>query len=148
MRIRIITVGKVSRPYRDIFEDYRKRLRREIQLEHVQLRTGGDLNRENPDLVKRREYKNIKERILGSGILLDRRGRMLDSLGFSRLISNRSVLTFVIGGPLGVPEEAFQEFEDVVSLSRLTFSHEIAFAVLLEQIFRSYKINRGERYHY
>ncbi len=147
MKIRIITVGKISKPYREIFEDYRKRLRGKIQLEHVQLQTGGDLNRENPEVVKRREAKKISRYLIGRRVLLDIRGEMLDSKGFSKFL-NFKTITFVIGGPLGIGDELLDEFDEILSLSKLTLSHEVAFVVLLEQLFRSYKIIRGERYHY
>ena len=151
MRIRIVTVGRISKPYRDIFETYRKRLKgRGIELDHVNLNIGGDLNRESPDVIRKREARRIREYLVGEKILLDREGERVDSLAFSRLIESllgRNAV-FVIGGPLGVDLEFKRVFDEVISLSDLTLSHEVAFTVLLEQIFRAYKIIRGERYHY
>ncbi len=148
--IRIITVGKISKPYREVFSHYEKMVSRFARLEHVQISTGGDLRRNDPDEIKKREWKKISKYLKGSVVILDRIGKELDSKEFSKMIEGfRSKdSTFVIGGPLGLHDEAFKVADVVVSLSKLKLSHEVAFCVLLEQIFRSFKILSGESYDY
>ena len=147
--IRIITVGKISKPFREIFDHYSKMVSRFTRLEHIALPTGGDLGKVDHTTLKRREARRIREKIRGRFVLLDERGGMMDSEEFAEFLEGLGrEVTFVVGGPLGVDESLRREADHVLSLSKMTLSHEIAFAVLLEQIFRAFKISRGERYHY
>ncbi len=148
MVLRIVTVGKISPWAKEAYEHFRKMISRYASLEHVSLSTGGDLNRENHGILKKREAEKIAKSIVGTSVCLDKNGRTMNSEEFSGLLSNLRKATFIIGGPLGIDEQLLEKCDVKISLSRLTFSHEVAFLVLLEQIFRGFKISRGERYHY
>ncbi len=148
MVLRIVTVGKISPWAREAYEHFRRMISRYANLEHVSLSTGGDLNRENHEVLKKREAEKISKSILGTSVCLDRSGKMMNSEEFSNLLSGLRKATFIVGGPLGIHEDLLEGCDVKISLSKLTFSHEIAFLVLLEQIFRGFKISRGEKYHY
>lgn len=85
-------------------------------------------------------------------ILLDEKGEECDSFSFARtlesLVSQHSKLIFVIGGPFGLDESVKKRADRLLSLSKLTMTHQLATIVLLEQLFRAFKIIHGERYHY
>lgn len=84
-------------------------------------------------------------------IALDRTGRSYDSEGLARRIEELSLshdcLAFVIGGPLGLSKEILARAHEILSLSRLTLTHEMSRLLLLEQIYRSFTIIHGEKYH-
>jgi 23S rRNA (pseudouridine1915-N3)-methyltransferase len=84
-------------------------------------------------------------------IVLDRSGRSYDSVRLATWIDsklqNQSCLCFVIGGPLGLSQEVQKEAKEILSLSKLTLTHEMARLILLEQIYRAFTIIRGEKYH-
>ena len=148
MVLRIITVGKVSPWVKEAYRHFQKMISRYTDIEHVILTTGGDLNRENHEVLKKKEAEKISKRIKGTSVCLDRNGKIMDSEEFSKFLSSLKNATFVIGGPLGIHESLLKRCDFRISLSKMTLSHEIAFLTLLEQIFRGFKISRGERYHY
>lgn len=85
-------------------------------------------------------------------VALDARGKQLSSAGFSSLIdsweqSGIKNLTFVIGGPLGFTQEILKKANIQISLSKMTFTHDMVRLFLLEQIYRAYTIKAGEKYH-
>ncbi len=148
MVLRIITVGKISPWARTAWEHYKKLISRFRKVELLSLSTGGDLNRENPEVIKRREARRILDRILGTPVCLDIRGRRMTSEEFSRFLAGLRNATFIIGGPLGLDESVLKACRERISLSSFTLSHEVAFVLLLEQILRGFKIAGGERYHH
>jgi 23S rRNA (pseudouridine1915-N3)-methyltransferase len=82
---------------------------------------------------------------------LDSSGKLYSSVGFAksfgRLIEESASIAFVVGGPLGLSSEVLSSADEVLSLSRLTFTHEMTRLILLEQIYRAFTILRGEKYH-
>ena len=148
MVIRIITVGKISHWAKSAYEHFKKMISRYSKVEHIPLSTGGDLNRESKEVLKRREAEKISKKLKGKIVCLDRDGKKMSSEEFSKFLSNLGSVTFVIGGPLGIHYDLLKRCDFTVSLSEFTLSHEIAFVTLLEQIFRGFKIHRGEKYHY
>lgn len=107
-----------------------------------------------PREVLEREGKRIEAKLTEKEyvIVLDREGRTYPSEGFSRLldqISQQSIrqITFIIGGPLGISEHVKARSNERLSLSKMTFTHEMAALFLLEQIFRACTILRGPQYH-
>ncbi|MBN2061788.1 MAG: 23S rRNA (pseudouridine(1915)-N(3))-methyltransferase RlmH [Deltaproteobacteria bacterium] len=85
-------------------------------------------------------------------VALDRQGHQLDSEGLADwlaglILSARGPVCFVIGGPLGLSQEILSRADKILSLSRLTFTHEMCRLFLVEQIYRSFTIIRGEKYH-
>ena len=135
--------------------DYLKRLRRFFPVELVEV-PEEDLNRRSSEEVLSAEARKILKRIPSGAyvISLDReRGepvsseklaRRLNSLG----ISGRSHVVFILGGPLGLSQEVLKRADVLVSFGSVTLPHALARVVLLEQLYRAAKINRGERYHW
>lgn len=81
-------------------------------------------------------------------VLLSERGRLMDSEEFAGFIDKRRDVTFVIGGPYGVAESVYEQAETVLSLSPMTFTHEMSRIILLEQLYRAITIIKGTRYHH
>ncbi|HWE33857.1 MAG TPA: 23S rRNA (pseudouridine(1915)-N(3))-methyltransferase RlmH [Solirubrobacteraceae bacterium] len=135
MRIVVVAVGKLRPPFADDINHYQKLIARHTRLELVEVR-------EDEHVARR-----LPERSFVS--LLDRDGEMMDSLRFSEFLERRRAsgrdLSFVIGGPFGLD---LDEVDHRFSLGAITFPHQLARVVLLEQLYRGHKILAGEPYHY
>jgi 23S rRNA (pseudouridine1915-N3)-methyltransferase len=88
----------------------------------------------------------------GPVIALDRKGKALDSPGLAAglhkmILEGKTEVAFVIGGPLGLAAEVAQRSNHILSFSNMTFPHQMMRIILLEQIYRSYRIMHGEPYH-
>ena len=154
-RVTIVAVGTLKGWADEGCRDYLKRLRRYFPLEVVEV-SEDDLNRRTPEEVLAAEARRLLRRIPDGAyvISLDREkgeplsseklARRLNSLG----LSGRSHVAFVLGGPLGLSPEVLARADALVSFGSITLPHALARVVLLEQLYRAAKINRGERYHY
>lgn len=158
MKITLVTVGKIKEKfYTDAIAEYRKRLSRYCKLDIVQV-----ADEKTPDKASEAEERQIKEkegeRILAQirdsayVIALAIEGKQLSSEELadklSQLgISGKSELVFVIGGSLGLSEAVMRRADYALSFSRMTFPHQLMRVVLLEQIYRGFRINAGEPYH-
>ncbi len=135
--------------------DYLKRLRRYFPVEIVEV-PEENLNRRSPEEVLATEARRVLRRIPAGAytIALDReRGEPLSSEKLTRRLnslglSGRSHVAFVLGGPLGLSPEVLKRADALVSFGPITLPHALARVVLLEQLYRAAKINRGEKYHY
>lgn len=149
--IKIICVGKIKKKYlKDAIDEYSKRLFKYTNLEIVELDDEG-LN--NEVVAMRKEKERILKQVDSKSyiILLDREGRELSSLEFSKKINDITIynsnITFIIGGSYGVDKEIRDISNEIISFSMLTFPHQIFRVLLLEQIYRAYKIINNETYH-
>lgn len=158
MKITLITVGKIKERYfEDAVKEYAKRLSRYCKLEIVQV-----ADEKTPDgagvvleaQIKEKEGQRILAHIKDGTyvIALAIEGDMLDSVELSRKLSRlgvegKSQIAFVIGGSLGLSSEVMARADYALSFSRMTFPHQLMRVVLLEQIYRSYRIAAGEPYH-
>lgn len=148
--IKIICVGKVKEAYyRDAIEEYLKRLSKYTKVEIVEV---SDLNYDKEKTI-REESKLIIDKLNNNDykILMDIQGEILDSVSLSKKINdvmiNNSNLTFIIGGSYGVSDELKRMVDYRLSFSKLTFPHQLFRVVLLEQIYRCFKIINNEEYH-
>ncbi len=102
--------------------------------------------------AKTKALKKDAERLIKSVkkdfILLSERGILMNSLEFAGLVSKKTNLTFVLGGPFGVDSTVYEKADMVLSLSPMTFTHEMARLILLEQLYRALTIIHGKEYHY
>lgn len=157
LQIKIIAVGKLKEKYLLAAQaEYLKRLKPYAKVEI----------KETPDLPCPEKYSPAQEEqvIKAEGemilrhiqehdylVALDRNGKQLDSLEFAGLLREREVLSaplaLVIGGSMGLAAEVLQKADLKLSFSKLTFPHQLFRVILLEQIYRACKINRGEKYH-
>ena len=154
-RATIVAVGKLRGWAADGSEDYLKRLRRYSFVEVVEV-AEEDLNRRSPKEVLSAEASRLLKRIPSGAYVfaLDReKGKALSSEDLAQRltalgVSGRSHVAFLIGGPLGLSPELLGEIDEVLSFGRLTLPHALARVVLLEQLYRAAKIERGEKYHW
>ena len=154
-RATVVAVGSLKGWAADGADDYLKRLRRLFPVEIIEV-PEEDLNRRTPAEVLAAEAKRLLRRVPAGAytVALDREkgepltseklARRLNSLG----LSGRSHVAFVVGGPLGLSREILEKADAVISFGQITLPHALARVVLLEQLYRAAKINRGERYHY
>lgn len=137
--IRLVCIGKVKEPYlRDGIAEYVKRLRPYCKLEVVEL----------PDEGMEKEAKRL-ERYLGPDtFILDATGQEMESKEFSDFVKRHSLrpLTFIIGSAQGV-DETIKKKAKLISLSKMTFTHEMARLILLEQVYRAELMARNHPYH-
>lgn len=158
MNIRIIAVGKLKEKYwRDACAEYAKRLGAYCSLEIVEIKESmlrQNASAADEEAVKTAEGEDILRRIDRSDyvITLEIKGRRLSSEQLADRISQlalegRSSIAFVIGGSLGLSPEVSKRADLKLSFSEMTFPHQMMRVILLEQIYRSFKINRNETYH-
>ena len=155
MRLAVLWIGKTrDRRWAAIVDEYLERVRRLARLDVIELRDRGGAKAE------RGEYAVLEreaEALLGAleaedyVVLCDERGQELRSEEFARIISERQAqstrrMVFVVGGYLGVHPKVRERADALVSLSRMTFTHEMARAVLAEQIYRALTIVNGLPY--
>lgn len=156
MKITLLTVGKTEDKYlKEGIDIYLKRLKHYIPfqiLELPELKNTKSLSREQQK-IKEAEliFKNIQS--TDHIILLDEKGKELTSKSFSvylnkKMVGGQQHLVFIIGGPYGFGEEVYQRCNDKLSLSQMTFSHQMIRLFFTEQLYRAYTILKGEPYHH
>lgn len=155
MRFRILTVGENKVSYLVEGEtDYLKRLKHYCRIEIVSVR--GEKIKENrsSDEILHLEAEKLLKQIPEKSIVvaLDKHGEMLSSEDLAQKVKewqNRSFqcAVFIIGGPLGLSEYLLNRVDIVISLSPMTFTHEMVHLILLEQLYRCFTILRGQKYH-
>jgi 23S rRNA (pseudouridine1915-N3)-methyltransferase len=154
-RATVVAVGSVKGWADEGCRDYLKRLRRYFSVEIIEV-PEEDLNRHTSEEVLAAEAKRLLGRIPAGTyvIALDReKGEPLSSEKLERRLdflglSGRSHVAFVLGGPLGLSPEVLARADALISFGPITLPHALARVVLLEQLYRAAKINRGEKYHY
>lgn len=142
--IKIICVGKIKEKYlKDAIEDYRKRINKYHKLEIIEL-NDSNIQEEGISILKhlnRRDYV----------ITLELEGSMITSLEFSKKIDqifiNSPNIVFIIGGSDGLLDDVKKITDYKLSFSKMTFPHQLFRLILLEQIYRSFKILNNETYH-
>lgn len=158
MNITLATVGKVKERYlRDAIDEYSKRLSRYCKLDIIEVadeKTPDHASDAQALAIKEREGERLLKRIKPGSyvIVLAIEGKMLSSEGFARKIaslglSGESHIVFVIGGSLGLDPRVLQRADMLLSFSPMTFPHQLMRVILLEQIYRAWRINSGEPYH-
>ena len=156
MKITFITVGKTEDAYlKEGIEKYTKRLKHYTKLELVDIPELKNTKALTEDQQKAKEAELILKRITPQDhvILLDENGLEFTSVQFANYINKRSVsssanLIFVVGGPYGFDQTVYQRATDKISLSRMTFSHQMVRLFFVEQLYRAYSIIKGEPYHH
>lgn len=156
MKIRLLTVGKTDTDWiRTGIAVYRDRLNHYINFSITELPDIRNTASLSKDQIKSREGDLILKS-LGPGdnvILMDEKGREFTSSEWASWIGNKLAhlsgdLVFVIGGPYGFSEAVYARSNGMVSLSRMTFSHQMVRVIFTEQLYRSFTIIRGEPYHH
>ena len=158
MKIKLICVGKLKEKYLDDgIKEYLKRISAYSDIEVIEV--ADERIPDNPSLaeemiVKSKEGRRILDKVKQDDymILLDVQGKELDSIQFAEriedcMINGKSTIDFVIGGSLGHGEDVLTRANARISFSQMTFPHQLMRLILVEQIYRAFKIIRHETYH-
>ncbi len=158
MKITIITVGKIKEKYlRDAIAEYSKRLSRYCKLEIIEVadeKTPDQASETLEEQIRSKEGERILKYIRDDMyvITLEIGGKMLSSEEFAKKIETlgvqgQSSIAFVIGGSIGLGKEVLKRSDYALSFSKMTFPHQLMRVILLEQVYRGYRIMNGEPYH-
>lgn len=158
MKITIVAVGKIKEKfYTDAVGEYGKRLSRYCKLEILQVadeKTPEEASEAQERQIKEREGERILSQIREGAyvIALAIKGKMMSSEEMAQKLEGlglggRSHVVFVIGGSLGLSESVLRRADEHLSFSKMTFPHQLMRVILLEQIYRSYRIMTGGPYH-
>lgn len=158
MQIQIVSVGNLKEKYlKDAVAEYVKRLSRYCKVtinEVSEEKVPETLSDAEKEQALRREADRIRNALFKNTftVVLDLKGKQPDSLEFSKLLSSwmlqgKSSISFVIGGSIGLDRQLAKEADYSLCLSNLTFPHQLTRVILLEQIYRCFKIMNNETYH-
>jgi 23S rRNA (pseudouridine1915-N3)-methyltransferase len=153
VRVSLLCVGRLSREYKPVADHYLRLLRPYASTEVVEV-LEVPLSRGQAVVVPAEGAALLRRvRPAGYRVVLDRGGRELASEELSDLLAERKLhgvgdFQFILGGALGLDSRVLDAADFVWSLSRLTFPHQLARCVVLEQLYRAVRIERGEPYHY
>ena len=162
LHITIISVGKLKEQYwKDAEKEYLKRLSAFAKVEIKELKEESFTEKDNVEMIKQKEAEKIKDAIPKDSLViaLDKEGKQYSSEKLSEFFHNetmgqpacagrRNNVTLIIGGPLGLHSSILQLFQQRLSLSSLTFTHQMSRVILLEQIYRGFMIKENRKYHY
>jgi 23S rRNA (pseudouridine1915-N3)-methyltransferase len=156
MKITFLTVGKTEDAYlKEGIDKYVKRLKHYIKLELIDLPELKNTKALTEQQQKTKEAELILKKIapLDHVVLLDEKGLEFTSKQFAayldkKSISSTSSMVFVVGGPYGFDQSVYERANDQLSLSRMTFSHQMIRLFFTEQLYRAYTIIKGEPYHH
>ncbi|SDM15815.1 23S rRNA (pseudouridine1915-N3)-methyltransferase [Halarsenatibacter silvermanii] len=158
MEINVIAVGKIKEDYIvQGINEYTQRLSSYCNLNIIEVKEAsmaGKNEKNAGDIIKKKEGERLLEKLpeRGYDIALDARGKPMTSEGLAKSINNLQVkghssLNFLIGGSLGLSEEVLDSVDYSLALSRMTFTHQMIRLILLEQLYRAFKIKSNEPYH-
>lgn len=158
MKITVITVGKIKEKYlRDAIAEYTKRLGKYCKLEIIEVadeKTPDQASAVVEESIRQKEGERILKFVRDDSyvITLEIQGRMLTSEELADKIDTLGIqgvshITFIIGGSIGLGEEVMRRSDYALSFSKMTFPHQLMRVILLEQIYRGYRIIHGEPYH-
>ena len=158
IHIDIVCVGKIRESYlKDAILEYSKRLSKYCILNIIELsdeKLPPKLNDNLINEIKQKESNNILSKIKKDSYIfaLDLKGKEYTSEQFSTKIENLSIntshITFLIGGTLGMTNDLLNFSNESICFSKMTFPHPLIRVFLLEQLFRAFKISKGENYHH
>jgi len=155
MKILILAIDKVSSSaIQELIDEYLNRVKHFCNVDLVTITMPKNVRYKSIEEQKLEEQKALIKHISDSDkvILLDEKGNEMNSEDFAKWIEkNRSIhkrMVFVIGGPYGFSEEFKKQFPYSISLSKMTFSHEMVRVIFLEQLYRSFSILHNQKYHH
>lgn len=152
MKINIISVGKIKEQYFiDGIEEYKKRISKYANIELITVMD--ESNDLDDKTIKKREAEKLLSKIPSNSytIVLDLKGKEIDSIEFAKKMDEitlvSSTINFIIGGSIGLDDSVIEKANYRLCFSKFTFPHKLMKLILLEQIYRSFKINNNESYH-
>ena len=158
MKITILTVGKLKEKYwKQAIAEYEKRLGAYTKIDIIEVadeKLPDNMSDKEIDNVKQKEGQRLLAKIKPQStvITLEIKGNMLTSEGLAkelqqRMTQGQSDFTFIIGGSHGLHQDVLDRSNYALSFSKMTFPHQMMRVILVEQIYRAFKIQRGEAYH-
>ena len=149
--IKIICIGKIKEKFfKEAIDEYLKRLSKYTKIEVIELQ---DINNDNTNIILEKERDLILDKIKEKDyiITLEIEGKEISSIDLSNKINELQItnsnITFIIGGSYGLHQDIKDKSNFKLSFSKMTFPHQLFRIMLLEQIYRSYKILNNETYH-
>ncbi len=153
-KLRFIVVDRTRSPFLKEGESfYLKKILRYASCEWIEVKPVPVGKKIPKDKILQQEGEAIKKHIKNRDyvIALDREGQMFNSEGLAlrlgSLLQHQGSLAFIVGGPLGISRDILDHCHEKLSLSKLTFTHEMSRIILLEQIYRAFTILKGTHYH-
>lgn len=159
MLIKIVAVGKIKEKfYKDAIGEYEKRMKAYNKVEIVEVadeKAPESLSDKEVEMVKTAEGERILSKIKDDSfvVTLEIKGKGLDSIGFAKLIQDEMIdgfgrdMVFVIGGSNGLGENVLKRSNYKISFGKMTYPHQLMRVILMEQIYRAYRIINKEPYH-
>lgn len=156
MNIKLLAIGKTdNKNLQILIEEYTKRLSFYIKFELEVIPDIKNVKNLSESQQKEKEGELILSKLVATDqlILLDENGKSFSSVGFSDFLQKKmnagiKTLVFVIGGPYGFSEEVYQKSNGKISLSEMTFSHQMVRLFFIEQLYRGFTILKNEPYHH
>ena len=154
MKIKLLVVGKTSGSFLvPLISDYVKRINRFVNFEIIEI-NNIKLKKVNSLEIQKREGVKILDKIdkKDQVFILDEKGKSYNSIDFSKFIENKIVnssknIIFIIGGAYGFSEKIYSRSNSIISLSKMTFSHQIIRLFMVEQLYRALTIINNQPYH-
>ena len=157
MKIKIISVGKIKEKYLlEGIKEYAKRLSKYCKLEMIEVsdeKAPENLSEAEKERIKDLEGEKVLNKISSEYVIaLAIEGKQLDSIDFSETFNQiftykNSDISFIIGGSMGLSKGVYNRADMQISFSKMTFPHQLMKLILLEQIYRAFRINNNEPYH-
>lgn len=156
MKVKLLMVGKTAHDYlTKAFDDYQQRIIHYLPYESKVISDLKNTKKLTTEQIKLKEGELILNQIQKSDfvVLLDEKGKEFSSVGFARWIEKQMIsglknMVFVIGGAYGFSDSVYQRSNLKVSLSKMTFSHQMVRIIFIEQLYRAMTILKGEPYHH
>ena len=156
MKITLLTVGKTDRDWvRQGLDVYTSRLKHYIPFVITEIPELKNVSALSKDQIKAKEAELILKNVKPTDdvILPDERGKEYSSMEFAKVLQDKisyigKDIVFVIGGAYGFSDDVYRRADSKISLSRMTFSHQMVRTIFAEQIYRAFTIMRGEPYHH
>ena len=156
MKIKVIVIGKTQKSFLIEGEnEYLKRLKRYINIEKIEIPDLKNAKKLSQSEIKQKEGQLILQKIdqHSTVVLLDDKGKTLTSVNFSKWLQEKMnrgtrTLVFVIGGAYGFSDQVYDRASEKISLSKMTFSHQMIRMLFFEQVYRGFSILNNEPYHH
>ena len=156
MNIRLINIGKTTVPYLIDGElEYMRRLQHYLKFERLDLKECKSVKNQSKEVLKKKEAKLILKQLNPKDIvvLLDEKGKEMSSENFSVWLEKKQMIgpkqiIFITGGAYGFDQAVYKRADEILSISKMTFSHQMIRLLFLEQLYRAKTILNGEKYHH
>ena len=156
MKVSLILVGKtVNKHFVDLIDEYASRVKHYIGFDIITIPELRNTKNPSSDQQKQQEGELILRKLPQGDrvVLLDEHGKEMRSVEFSSYMENKmntvsKRLVFIIGGPYGFSPDVYRRADEQLSLSKMTFSHQMIRLIFIEQLYRAMTIMRGEPYHH